>query len=105
MKKILLALAPLLLAGCSLLPTTTETPTPITINTFTIESGDTGLVLKNTVDPDFENILSMHPILESNIEDGILTFTEDIDSVPMTQAVNLESFVEFLNTKKEEPKN
>lgn len=104
MKKLLLALAPLLLAGCSLLPTTKEIPTPITIDTFTIESGDTGLVLKNTVNTDFENILSTHPILEANIENGILTFTENIDSVPMTQAVNLDSFVEFLNTKKEEPK-
>jgi hypothetical protein len=105
MKKILLSLIfPLLLAGCSLLPTAEKIPEPITVDTFTIESGDTGLVLKNTTNTDFENILSTHPILEANIENGILTFTENIDSVPMTQAVNLDSFVEFLNTKKEEPK-
>ena len=102
MKKIFLALAPFLLAGCSLFPTAEKTPDPITVDTFTIESGDTGLILKNSVDPSFENVLSTHPILEASIEDGILTFTENIDSVPMTQAVNLESFVEFLNTPKEE---
>lgn len=100
MNKILLGLiVPLLLAGCSLLPATEKTPEPITLDTFTIESGDTGLILKNSVDTDFENILSTHPILEAKIENGILTFTENIDSVPMTQSVNLESFVEFLNKK------
>lgn len=103
MKKIFLGLIfPLLLAGCSLLPAAEKTPEPITIDTFIIESGDTGLVLKNTVNTDFENVLSTHPILEATIEDGILTFTENIDSVPMTQAVNLDSFVEFLNTSKED---
>ena len=98
MKKIFLAFAPLLLVGCSLLPANEEpTPTPITVDTFTIESGDTGLILKNTVDTNFENVLSTHPILEAKIEHGTLTFTENIDSVPMKQAVNLEAFVEFLN--------
>lgn len=97
MKKILLAIAPLLLAGCSLFPATEEIPAPITIDTFLIESGDTGLILKNSVDPNFENILSTHPIRQAEIKDGMLTFTENIDSVPRTQAINLESFVEFLN--------
>ena len=100
MKKMFLGLVlSLLLTGCSLLSLEEKTPGPITISTFTIESGDTGLILKNTVDSSFENILSTHPILETNIENGILTFTENIDSVPMTQAINLESFVEFLNIK------
>jgi hypothetical protein len=109
MKKIFLGfIFPLLIAGCSLFSETPKEPTPpapITIDTFLIESGDTGLVLKNSVDTDFENILSTHPILEAKIEKGILTFTENIDSVPMTQAVNLESFVEFLNKKNETLKN
>lgn len=102
MKRLLLALTPLLLVGCTLL-SQEKAPEPITVDTFTIESGDTGLILKNTVDPNFENVLSTHPILEASIKDGILTFTENIDSVPITQAVNLDSFVKFLNTKKEEP--
>ncbi len=97
MKKILLALAPLLLVGCSLFEDKTVPQAPSTVDSFIIESGDTGLILKNSVDPSFENVLSTHPILEASIEDGILTFTEDVDSMPMTRAVNLEAFSQFLN--------
>ena len=54
-------------------------------------------MLGKSLDDKFENVLSTHPIIESIVENGILTITEDIDGVPMTQAVNLEAFVKFLN--------
>ena len=98
MKQFTLALVLMLLVGCSFgekeIPTET---TAQTISAFSIESGDTGLILKNSNDESFENILSTHPILEADIEDGILTYTEFIDGVPMTRAINLEAFVQFLN--------
>ncbi len=97
MKKFLLGLAPLLLVGCTLFAPEGEVAEIPTIDSFVIESGDTGLILKSSVDETFENVLSTHPIIESGIEEGVLTFTEDIDGVPMTRAVNLEAFVKFLN--------
>lgn len=97
MKKLLLALAPLLLVGCTLFAPEEEVLQIPTVDSFMIHSGDTGLVLKSSVDKDFENVISTHPIIEAGIEDGMLTFTEDIDGVPMTRAVNLEAFVKFLN--------
>ncbi len=97
MKKLLLGLAPFLLVGCSLFTSEEVVPEIPTLDSFTIESGDTGLVLYSSVDETFENVLSTHPILNANIENGILTFTEDIDSIPMTKTINLEAFVEFLN--------
>ena len=97
MKKILLGLAPLLLVGCTLFAPEEEVVEIPTVDSFIIEAGDTGLIMTSSLDDKFENVLSTHPIIESIVENGILTFTEDIDGVPMTQAVNLEAFVKFLN--------
>ena len=83
-------------SGCSWFGNTPVSPEK-TVESFVIESGDTGLVLKNTLDEDFENVLSTHPILEAEIENGVLTYTEYIDGVPMTSAINLDAFVQFLN--------
>ena len=97
MKKIILGLTPLLLVGCSLFGAEEDVAIIPTVDSFVIESGDTGLILKSSIDENFENILSTHPIIDAGIEEGILTFTEDIDGVPMTRAVNLEAFAKFLN--------
>ncbi len=97
MKKLFLGLTPFLLVGCSFLGGDKEIPQIPTIDSFTIESGDTGLTLHSSIDKNFENVLSTHPILESKIKNGILTFTENIDSVPMTRSINLKAFVDFLN--------
>ncbi len=102
MKKLLIGIAPLFLVGCSFLPAEekpnpVEVVQPITVDSLMIHSGDTGLVLKSSVDKNFKNVISTHPIIEAEIKDGVLTYTEDIDSVPMTRAVNLEEFVNFLN--------
>lgn len=97
MKKLLLGLTPLLLVGCSLFTAEEDAAQIPTVESFVIESGDMGLILKSEVDGNFENVLSTHPIIDAGIEDGILTFTENIDGVPMTRAVNLEAFVKFLN--------
>lgn len=97
MKKLLSVFALMVLSGCSLISGDTTAPNEKTTESFVIESGDTGLVLKNTIDEEFEKVLSVHPILEAEIDDGILTYTEYVDGVPMTRVINLEAFVQFLN--------
>ncbi len=96
MKKLFLVFTFTLLSGCSFMEKENPVVIPPSIESFTIQSGDTGLILKSTADDSFENILSTHPILDAEIKDGILTYTEDIDSVPMTRAVNLNAFLQFL---------
>ncbi|MBT3349033.1 hypothetical protein HN954_04815 [bacterium] len=77
-----------------------ETPAQIvTVENFYFEASETGLVLKNNLNKNYEQILSENPILAAEITDGILMYTEATENLEATKSVNLAAFVEFLNQK------
>lgn len=80
-------------------------PAPVEITTeiadFYFESGDDGLTLLKTSDSEFKQILTTDKILDAELIEGILTFTaEDENGLPNTEVMNLQEYLDYLNSLK-----